>query len=109
MLAELTVRNLAVIEETRLTFGPGLNVITGETGAGKSLLVDALAFVLGGAADRGMMRRGADSTSVEAVFTVSGEPHTQEALAELGVEVDDEEGSPCSTARCTKRGAPSPV
>ena len=92
MLAELTVRNLAVIEETRLTFGAGLNVITGETGAGKSLLVDALAFVLGGAADRGMMRRGADSTSVEAIFAMSGEPLTQEALAELGVEVDDEDG-----------------
>ena len=91
MLAELTVRNLAVIEETRLAFGPGLNVITGETGAGKSLLVDALAFVLGGAADRGMMRRGADSTSVEAVFDVS-EPHVQEALLELGVEVDAEDG-----------------
>ncbi len=91
MLAELTVRNLAVIEETRLVFGPGLNVITGETGAGKSLLVDALAFVLGGAADRGMMRRGADSMSVEAVFAVS-EPRVREALAELGVEVDEEDG-----------------
>ena len=92
MLTELTVRNLAVIEETRLAFGPGLNVITGETGAGKSLLVDALAFVLGGAADRGMMRHGADSTSVEAVFAVSGELHAQEALAEFGVEVDEEDG-----------------
>ena len=91
MLAELTVRNLAVIEETRLAFGPGLNVVTGETGAGKSLLVDALAFVLGGAADRGMMRRGADSTSVEAVFDVSG-PRVREALAELGVETDEEDG-----------------
>ena len=91
MLAELTVRNLAVIEETRLVFGPGLNVITGETGAGKSLLVDALAFVLGGTADRGMMRRGADSTSVEAVFAGS-EPRVREALAELGVEVDEEDG-----------------
>ena len=90
MLAELTVRNLAVIEETRLAFGPGLNVITGETGAGKSLLVDALAFVLGGAADRGMMRRGADSMGVEAVFDVS-EPHVQQALVELGVEVDEED------------------
>ncbi len=92
MLAELTVRNLAVIEETRLVFRPGLNVITGETGAGKSLLVDALAFVLGGATDRGMMRRGADSTSVEAVFDAS-EPHVHEALAELGVEVDEEDGA----------------
>ena len=92
MLAELTVRNLAVIEETRLALGPGFNVITGETGAGKSLLVDALVFVLGGAADRGMMRRDAASTSVEAVFSVSDEPQTREALAELGVEVDDDDG-----------------
>ena len=91
MLAELTVRNLAVIEETRLALGPGFNVITGETGAGKSLLVDALVFVLGGAADRGMMRRDAASTSVEAVFTVSDDPQTRGVLAELGVEVDDED------------------
>ena len=47
MLVEITVHNIAVIEETRLVFGPGFNVITGETGAGKSLLVDALEFVLG--------------------------------------------------------------
>ena len=91
MLAELTVRNLAVIEETRLAFGPGLNVITGETGAGKSLLVDALAFVLGGPTDRGMIRRGADSTSVEAVFSID-KRHTREALAELDVEVDEDDG-----------------
>ena len=92
MLAELTVRNLAVIEETRLTFGRGLNVITGETGAGKSLLVDALAFVLGGAAARGLMRHGAHSTSVEAVFSVRDEPQVQEALSSLEVDVDAEDG-----------------
>ena len=91
MLAELTVRNLAVIEETRLAFGPGFNVITGETGAGKSLLVDALAFVLGGAADRGMMRRDAALTSVEAVFSLSDDPRTRGALAELGVAVDEDD------------------
>lgn len=92
MLAELTVRNLAVIEETHLSFGPGLNVITGETGAGKSLLMDALVFVLGGATDRAMMRRGADSTSVEAIFAIGDEPHTRNELADLGVEIDGEDG-----------------
>ena len=92
MLVELAVRNLAVIEETRLVFGPGLNVITGETGAGKSLLVDALAFALGGPADKGMMRRGADSMSVEAVFAARGAPLALERLAEIGVDADDDDG-----------------
>lgn len=92
MLVELAVRNLAVIEETRLAFGPGLNVITGETGAGKSLLVDALAFALGGPADKGMMRSGAASMSVEAVFDARGAPFARERLAELGVETDGDDG-----------------
>ena len=90
MLVELTVQNLAVIEETRLTFTPGLNVVTGETGAGKSLLVDALEFVLGGAADRDLMRAGAASARVEAVFATAGEPQVQQALRALDVEIDDE-------------------
>ena len=90
MLVELTVRNLAVIEETRLTFTSGLNVVTGETGAGKSLLVDALEFVLGGAADRDLMRAGAASARVEAVFATAGEPQVQQALHALDVETDDE-------------------
>ncbi len=90
MLVELTVRNLAVIEETRLVFAPGLNVITGETGAGKSLLVDALQFVLGASADRSLMRADAPSAGVEAVFDVSREPDAQQALRDLGVDLDDD-------------------
>ena len=92
MLIELTVRNLAVIEETRLAFAPGLNVVTGETGAGKSLLVDALEFVLGGAADRTLLRAGAASASVEAVFDVAGEPAVREALdaLDLGLDLEDD-------------------
>ena len=119
MLVELTVRNLAVIEETRLALGPGFNVITGETGAGKSLLVDALAFVLGAAAGRGMMRRGAASMSVEAVFSVREEPHTRDALAEFGVAVDEEDGITVlyrevhkegrTTSRLNGRAVPSSV
>lgn len=90
MLVELTVRNLAVIEETRLAFAPGLNVVTGETGAGKSLLVDALQFVLGGPADRSLMRAGAPSAVVEAVFDVAGEPDVRQALRDIDVEIDDD-------------------
>ena len=91
MLVELTVRNLAVIKETRLAFGPGLNVITGETGSGKSLVVDALEFVLGGPTDRGLLRSGAPSASVEAVFSCADAPDARNALADLGVAVDDDE------------------
>ena len=71
MLVELTVNNLAVIQQTRLDLSPGLNVVTGETGAGKSLLVDALEFVLGGGADRSLVRAGADGASVEAAFSIT--------------------------------------
>ena len=91
VLQELTVQDLAVIQSARLNLGPGLNVVTGETGAGKSLLVDALGVVLGGRADRDLVRTGASHAVVEAVFRL--EPGDAEALAaasEHGAEVDDD-------------------
>jgi DNA repair protein RecN (Recombination protein N) len=111
MLVELTVRNFAVIEETRLSLGDGFNVITGETGAGKSLLVDALAFVLGGPADQELIRAGAETASVEAVFAVdhAAAPHrlppTARVLAGHGLELDDE--GTVVIARETHRGGRS--
>ncbi|MDA0799371.1 MAG: DNA repair protein RecN [Chloroflexi bacterium] len=91
MLIELTVRNLAVIEHTQLELGHALNVVTGETGAGKSLLVDALEFVLGGVADRSLIRAGADAASVEAIFQVrEPSPSLAAALTAAGVDLDDE-------------------
>ena len=91
MLIELTVRNLAVIEHTQLELGHALNVVTGETGAGKSLLVDALEFVLGGPADRSLIRAGADAASVEAIFQVrEPTPSLASAVAAAGVEIDEE-------------------
>ena len=65
-LLELTVTDLALIDRLRLTLGPGLNVITGETGAGKSLLIDALGLALGDRADTSLVRHGADTARVEA-------------------------------------------
>jgi DNA repair protein RecN (Recombination protein N) len=73
-LLELTVSDLALIDSLRLTLGPGLNVITGETGAGKSLLIDALGLVLGARADLGLIRHGAESARVEALFDRLPEP-----------------------------------
>ena len=68
MLTHLSVKNLAIVEEAAVTFGVGLNIITGETGAGKSVLMGALDLVLGGRADKTMIRDGASEAWVEAVF-----------------------------------------
>ncbi|MBA3236498.1 MAG: AAA family ATPase, partial [Chloroflexi bacterium] len=70
----MTVTDLALIDRLRLTLGPGLNVITGETGAGKSLLIDALGLVGGTRADTGLIRHGAGSARVEALFERLPEP-----------------------------------
>ncbi|MCL2169403.1 MAG: DNA repair protein RecN [Defluviitaleaceae bacterium] len=71
MLELLTVSNVALIEEARVEFGAGLNVLSGETGAGKSILIDALGFVLGGKAGKEFIRSGANDASVEALFRIS--------------------------------------
>jgi DNA repair protein RecN (Recombination protein N) len=73
MLAELRVRNLALVESATVRFAPGLNVVTGATGAGKSLLLQALTLVLGGRWSREMLRTGADRMQVQAVFEVDAD------------------------------------
>ena len=73
-LAELTVRDLALIERLRISFEPGLNVLTGETGAGKSLLIDALGLAVGARADTSLVRHGSDTARVEALFDRLPEP-----------------------------------
>jgi DNA repair protein RecN (Recombination protein N) len=75
MLLDLSIRNFAIIPELDLEFSGGLTVFTGETGAGKSIIMDALGLVLGGKADPGMIRKGADKAIVEANFRIS--PTTQ--------------------------------
>jgi DNA repair protein RecN (Recombination protein N) len=73
-LVELTVRDLALIEKLRISFEPGLNVLTGETGAGKSLLIDALGLALGLRADTTLVRHGSEAARVEALFDRLPEP-----------------------------------
>ncbi len=94
MLSFLRVRQLAIITELEVTFAPGLNVLTGETGAGKSILVAALQLVLGGRGKPQLVRTGADRAEVEALFDLTGDEdaigRVRELLApgeELGTEV----------------------
>jgi DNA repair protein RecN (Recombination protein N) len=73
MLEELHIHNFAIIDRLDLDFAPGFNVITGETGAGKSIIIDAVELALGGKSDSTMIRTGAEKASVEAVFTLQGQ------------------------------------
>jgi DNA repair protein RecN (Recombination protein N) len=94
MLLTLTIRNFAIIDSAEITFSPGMNVLTGETGAGKSILIDALGCVLGERTSPEMVRAGARSATVDAVFDVSSTQNAEAiaaALAELEVETDDGE------------------
>jgi DNA repair protein RecN (Recombination protein N) len=88
MLTELRVRDLATIADVTLQLGPGLNVLTGETGAGKSMLVDALALLLGERAASGGVRPGAAKSVVEGAFE-GIEPSTRRRIEELGLDVED--------------------
>jgi DNA repair protein RecN (Recombination protein N) len=91
MLQELRIRNLAIIDELDLTFGPGFNVLTGETGAGKSIIIDALGLLLGDRASQEIVRAGADRTEIEGTFLLSPRLAARLAplLAEHGLEGDD--------------------
>lgn len=87
MLRELTVDSFAIIDRLGLCFEPGFNVLTGETGAGKSILIDAMEVALGGRASADYIRSGADRAVVEAVFTVASSSPARRCLDELGVEL----------------------
>ena len=91
MLTELRVRDLAVIADVTLTLQPGLNVLTGETGAGKSMLVDALALLLGERASADVVRPGAEKTVVEGAFEFASAVHRHllPPFAALGVELEE--------------------
>ena len=88
MLLHLHVKNLALIEEAEVTFGPGLNILTGETGAGKSILLGSMQLILGAKIKSGMIRANADSALVELLFDVEDE-RAKQALDSLGVGLED--------------------
>ncbi len=89
MLDRLCVRNFALIDELDVGFGSGLNVLSGETGAGKSIIIGSLNFVLGGKADKDIIKSGCDSTEVSALIYTE-RPELRARLEELGIETDDD-------------------
>ena len=88
MLLELNIQNIALIERLRIEFGRGLNVLTGETGAGKSIVVDCVNLALGGRADRELIRTGEEKGMVRALFDISGNTDAIEYLESLGVDTE---------------------
>ncbi|MGH2615591.1 MAG: DNA repair protein RecN [Thermomicrobiales bacterium] len=92
MLVELAIRNFAIIEAVEIGFGPGLNALTGETGAGKSILIDALGAVLGERVNTDMVRTGARVAAIDATFDLQRLPNRElldTALAELQIDEND--------------------
>ena len=88
MLSRLTIKNVALIENADITFGEGLNVLSGETGAGKSLIIDSMNMLLGNKISRDLIRYGESSATVAAYFDDVG-PSVTSLLEELGLESED--------------------
>lgn len=93
MLLQLSIHHLALIDEMTLDFSPGMNVMTGETGAGKSIVVDAVNLVLGERADRDLIANGQQKARVEAVFDIADNEKVQQMLRELELTGDEDMAS----------------
>jgi DNA repair protein RecN (Recombination protein N) len=89
MLSELRIKNFAIIETLTLPLSAGLNVLSGETGAGKSIIVGALGLLLGERANADVIRTGADRATVEGVFDAEDRPEVLAQLDARGIETDD--------------------
>lgn len=89
MLCQLSIENIALIDKLSLELKDGLNILSGETGAGKSIIIDSLNFVLGERADKSLIRYGTDKASVEAVFEEYITPAVRSYLDDLGIETED--------------------
>ena len=88
MLCQLSIKNIALIDALTIEFTEGLNVLTGETGAGKSIVIDSMNLALGERADRDLIRAGQERASVEALFDVAGNGAVEQLLEENGIESD---------------------
>src|SRR5215212_6458084 len=100
MLRQLAIRDVVLVERLEIEFEPGLGVLTGETGAGKSILLDALGLALGARADAGLVRSGQDGASVSAEIDLPASHPAARMLADQGIEC--EAGEPLIVRRTLK-------
>src|SRR5579871_4379671 len=91
MLVELLVENYAVMEQVRVRFHRGLNLLTGETGSGKSIIVDALGLLLGARTSADMVRAGSERARISGIFEIDPTPQLQAILEQAGIEAEDHE------------------
>lgn len=90
MLTDLNIKNFAIIDNLHVSFRSGLNILTGETGAGKSIIIDAVSLILGARASADLVRGGEEEAVVEAVFDISLFPSISAMLSEMGIDTDGE-------------------
>jgi DNA repair protein RecN (Recombination protein N) len=93
MLETLNIRNFVLIDQSEIQFKPGLNIISGETGAGKSIIIDAISLLLGDRAQTDLIRIGTDEASIEGLFDISNLGEIQARLISLGIERENETGA----------------
>ncbi|HJY08979.1 MAG TPA: AAA family ATPase, partial [Bryobacteraceae bacterium] len=91
MLVELIVENYAVVEQARIHFHRGLNLLTGETGSGKSIVVDSLGLLLGARASADMIRTGAQQARISGIFSIDAQAELAGMLEDAGIELEDQE------------------
>jgi len=90
MLTDLSIKNIAIIDSLQISFEQGLTVLTGETGAGKSIIIDAIGLIMGGRAATDLIRSGEDEATVQAAFDITGVSGIRERLEEAGIDCDNE-------------------
>ena len=89
MLSELSIKNFAIIDDLRIRFGAGLTILSGETGAGKSIIINAVNLILGSRASAALVRTGAESAELEALFEIAPRSRAAAIMAQHGYDVSD--------------------
>src|SRR5262245_13944046 len=90
MLTLLKIDNIALIAKLEIEFGAGLNLLTGETGSGKSIIVDSLGALTGERVSSDLIKEGEETARIEGLFALNGKSHVQKILREAGIEVNDQ-------------------